>query len=124
MMELVNACYKAPSFPREVAEPLCQLLAPFAPHTCEELWVQLGHSPSVALAPWPEHDEAMCVENTVTYVVQIRGKVRGHFDAARDGDKGELEQMALAIPNVQRHLEGQTIRKVVVVPGKLVSIVV
>jgi leucyl-tRNA synthetase len=124
MMELVNDCYKTPSFPREVAEPLCQLLAPFAPHLCEELWEQLGHEPSVALAPWPEFDPALCLENTVTYVVQIRGKVRGQFEAARDEDRGRLEEMALAILNVQKHLEGQTIRKVVVVPGKLVSIVI
>ena len=124
MMELVNDAYKLPEFPREVAEPLCQLLAPLAPHICEELWGLLGHEPSVAMAPWPSFDEALCVDDMVTYPVQIKGKVRGQFQAPPGASKEELEAMALAVENVQRHLEGQTIRKVVVVPGRLVSIVI
>ncbi len=124
MMELVNDAYKLPNFPREVAEPLCQLLAPLAPHLCEELWGMLGHEPSVAMAPWPSFDEALCVDDLITYPVQIKGKVRGQFQAPPDASKEELEALALAVENVQRHLEGQTIRKVVVVPGRLVSIVI
>ncbi len=122
MMELVNETNKA-GLTRDVAEPLVQILAPFAPHTAEELWERLGHQPSVARVPWPEWDEALCVEDTVTYAVQIKGKLRGTFEAARDTPKEELEATALALENVQRHLEGKTIRKVIVVPGKMVSIV-
>ncbi|MEC8023563.1 MAG: class I tRNA ligase family protein, partial [Myxococcota bacterium] len=109
---------------REVAEPLAQLIAPFAPHLGEELWEHLGHAPSVAHADWPSYDEALCVDSVVTYPVQVRGKVRGQFEAAKDASREELEALALAHPNVAKHIEGKTIRKIVVVPGRLVSIVV
>jgi len=123
MMEFVNDANKE-GLTRELAEPFCQLLAPFAPHTAEELWELLGYPPSVAHAGWPTWDEAMCTEDTVTYAVQIKGKVRATFDAPKSADKATVEEMAMAIGNVRRHLEGKTIRKVIVVPGKLVSIVV
>ena len=124
MMELVNDCYKADAFPREVAEPLAQLIAPFAPHLGEELWERLGNAPSVAHADWPSYDEALCVDSVVTYPVQVRGKVRGQFEAAKDASREQLEALALSHPNVVKHIEGKTIRKIVVVPGRLVSIVV
>jgi leucyl-tRNA synthetase len=124
MMELVNDCYKAKFFNREVAVPLAQLIAPFAPHLGEELWERLGFEPSVALAPWPTYDESLCVDTVITYPVQVKGKVRGQFEAAKDASKEELEALALAHPNVKKHLEGKVIRKVVVVPGRLVSIVI
>ena len=124
MMELVNDANKVPIFSREVAEPLAQIIAPFAPHLGEELWETLGHQPSIAHGGWPTWDEALCVEDSVTYAVQIQGKVRATFEAPRAADKAAVEAMAMAQANVQRHLEGKTIRKVIVVPGKLVSIVV
>ncbi|MFT5434605.1 MAG: leucyl-tRNA synthetase, partial [Myxococcota bacterium] len=124
MMEMVNDANKVEGLSRELAEPFAQLLAPFAPHLGEELWEILGHPPSVALAPWPAWDEAECIDNVVNYPVQVKGKVRGQFEAARDASREELETLARAVPNVQRHLEGKTVRKVVVVPGKLVSFVV
>ncbi len=123
MMEFVNAANKE-GLTRELAEPFCQLLAPFAPHTAEELWELLGCPPSIAHAGWPSWDEAMCAEDMVTYAVQIKGKVRATFEAPADADKASVEAIALGQANVQRHLEGKTVRKVIVVPGKLVSIVV
>ena len=122
MMEFVNLVYQD-GLTRELAEPFAQILAPFAPHVAEELWEQLGYPPSIAHAGWPKWDESLCVEDTVQYVVQVRGKVRGKFTAPKDADKAAVEALAMALENVQKHLEGLTIRKVIVVPGKLVSIV-
>ena len=124
MMELTNEANKADGLSREVGEALARLIAPFAPHVAEEVWERMGNPPSITAGGWPTWDEALCVEDQITYPVQIKGKVRGTFDAAKDASKEELEALALAVPNVQRHLEGHTIRKVVVVPGRLVSIVI
>ena len=122
LMELTNAANKA-GLTREIAEPFALLLAPFAPHLAEELWELLGHPPSVAHAGWPTWDEALCVEDLVTYAVQIKGKVRGTFEIERDADQEQVKELALALPNVVKHLEGKTLRKVIVVPNKLVSVV-
>ncbi len=125
MMELVNDCYKHEAFPREVAEALVKLVAPFAPHVAEELWsTALGQAPSVAHAPWPTYDPAWTIDDVVTIGVQVGGKVRAELTAPRTTDAATLEAMARAQPNVERHLEGKTVRKVVVVPGKLVNFVV
>ncbi len=124
MMELLNECARLEALPREIAEPFAQILAPFTPHLAEELWELCGHSPSIAKVPWPVWDEALCIDNSVTYSVQVAGKLRGTFDGPRDAPSAQLEAEALALPNVQKHLEGKTVVKVVVVPGKMVSLVV
>ena len=100
------------------------LLSMVAPYTAEEMWERLGHQPSVAQVSWPEVDEALLVEDQVTCVVQVKGKVKGRLEVSPDISDADLEALALADPGVQRALEGQTVRKVIVRAPKLVNVVV
>ncbi|WP_392508880.1 leucine--tRNA ligase [Naumannella halotolerans] len=130
IMELVNAARKSldangggdPAV-REAAETVTVLLSLFTPYVTEEMWELLGHAPSVANATWPAADPALLVEDSVTCVVQIKGKVRAKLEVAPDVSPETLEQLALADANVQRALAGAEIRKVIVKAPKLVSIV-
>ena len=99
------------------------LLSPIAPHICHALWQVLGNSESVADANWPSVDEQALVRSTITLVLQVNGKVRGKIEVAADISKQGIEQIALADENVQRFIEGNTIRKIIVVPGRLINIV-
>ena len=108
---------------REALEAAILLLAPIVPHITHTLWKALGHSDIPLNAAWPTLDESALVRSTVEVVVQVNGKVRGKLDAPIDAPKEALEQSALALENVQKFLEGVTVRKVIVVPNKLVSIV-
>ncbi len=110
--------------PRAAVEPLVLMLAPLAPHLAEELWSRLGHSTSLAHGPFPEVDTAYLVADTVEYPVQVNGKVRGRIVVAADADKDTLEAAALADEKVQGFLAGATPRKVIVVAGRLVNLVV
>ncbi|WP_111655900.1 leucine--tRNA ligase [Isoalcanivorax indicus] len=109
---------------QESLEAAVLLLAPIVPHICHALWQALGHDEAVVDAAWPRHDESALVKDTIELVVQVNGKVRARIDAPAEADKATLEAMARSAPNAQRFLEGMTIRKVIVVPGKLVNIVV
>ena len=109
---------------RSVAEVLVQLLAPFAPHMGEELWARLGHADSIAYHPWPEYDEALIIDQTVTYAIQVNGKMRGQIDLAKDLAKDDALASARANENVARHLEGKTIRREIFVPGRMINFVV
>ena len=130
-MELVNAARKAiDSGPggadpavREAVEAVAVLLSLVAPYTAEEMWERLGHRPTVANAGWPEVDEALLVEESVTCVVQVRGKVRARLEVAPDISESDLEAAAMADPGVQRAIDGATVRKVVVRAPKLVNVV-
>jgi leucyl-tRNA synthetase len=132
IMELVNATRKAidagcgPADPavREAAEAVTILLSMVAPYTAEEMWERLGHRPSVANARWPEVDEQLLVEDTVTAVVQVQGKVRARLEVAPDIAADDLEAAARADAGVQRALDGHEVRKVVVRAPKLVNFVV
>ena len=99
------------------------LLSPIAPHICHALWQALGHSESVADAKWPAVDEKALVRSSITLVLQVNGKVRGKIEVAADISKQDIEKIALADQNVQRFIEGSTIRKIIVVPGRLINIV-
>ena len=99
------------------------LLSPIAPHICHALWQALGHSESVADARWPAVDEKALVRSSITLVLQVNGKVRGKIEVAADISKQDIEKIALADQNVQRFIEGSTIRKIIVVPGRLINIV-
>ncbi|BBY06413.1 leucine--tRNA ligase [Mycobacterium noviomagense] len=112
------------SVPRAAVEPLVLMLAPLAPHMAEELWSRLGHTTSLAHGPFPVADPDYLVEDTVEYPVQVNGKVRGHITVAADADAEILEAAALADDKVQAFLAGATPRKVIVVPGRLVNLVV
>jgi leucyl-tRNA synthetase len=122
MMIFVNEVTAQASRPRAVLEPFILLLAPFAPHLAEELWERLGHKASLAYEPWPAYDPALLVENTVEIVVQVNGKVRDRLTVPANSPKDELEKLALANAKVQESLAGKTVKKVIVVPGKLVNI--
>ncbi len=108
---------------REAVEVLVRMLAPFAPYLGAELWTRLGHRTSVFDASWPDWDEACLIADTVTYVVQINGKIRERMEAPRDADRDTLERTALAHGRIPELLDGREPRKVIVVPNKLVNIV-
>jgi leucyl-tRNA synthetase len=125
MMIYLNELAKADPLPREGVETLVRLLHPFAPHLAEELWETLGHAPSLQSVPWPAFDPALCVDEAVTVVVQVNGKVRGRVSLPADATPEARREAALACPEAQSYLEGKEIVKVVVPPnGTLVSIVV
>ncbi|HEY0905285.1 MAG TPA: leucine--tRNA ligase [Marmoricola sp.] len=132
VMELVNATRKAidsgcgPADPavREAVEAVAVLLSLVAPYTAEEMWERLGHRPTVARADWPVVDEALLVEDTVTAVVQVQGKVRGRLEVSPDITEADLEAAALADPAVRKALDGAVVRKVIVRAPKLVNIVI
>ena len=109
---------------REAVEACVLLLAPITPHACHALWAALGHAEPVIDARWPEVDESALARDTIELVAQVNGKLRARLEVAADADKAAIEAQALAAENVQRHTEGKTVRKVIVVPGKLVNIVV
>ncbi len=109
---------------REVLEKLCILLAPFTPHLSEELWHQLGHEGTVCDAPWPACDERYLKEDSVTLAVSFNGKTRFTLDFPADATKEAIQEAALASPQAAKYLEGKTIVKVIVVPGRIVNIVI
>jgi leucyl-tRNA synthetase len=131
LMELTSAARRAidsgpgPGDPavREAASTLAILLSVFAPYTAEEAWELLGQEPSVALAGWPVADQALLVQDTVTCVVQVAGKVRDRLEVPPDISEDDLRELALAAPGVTRTLAGGGVRKVIVVPPRLVNIV-
>ncbi len=132
IMELVNAtrkaidsgCGAADPAVREAVEAVAIMLSLVAPYTAEEMWERLGHEPTVARAGWPVVDEALLVEDAVTAVVQIQGKVRARLEVSPDITEADLESLALADPAVVRALAGKAVHKVIVRAPKLVNIVV
>ena len=109
---------------RQAAMVLAQLMAPMTPHLSEEIWQMLGGDGLVATTPWPVADEAMLVDDTVTLPVQVNGKRRAEISVPKDMDKAEVEKTALAVDAVQRALDGAAPKKVIVVPGRIVNVVV
>ncbi|OXS51365.1 leucine--tRNA ligase [Ligilactobacillus agilis] len=124
LMVFVNDCYKADSLPLEYVEGFVKLIAPIVPHIAEELWTKLGHVGSIAYAKWPTYDESKLVENVVEIVVQVNGKVKQHLQVAKDASREELQTLALNDDKIKQELAGKEVKKVIAVPGKLVSIVV
>lgn len=123
MMVFVNEAYKAESLCYEYVEGFVQLLAPIAPHISEELWEVLGNKDGISYVAWPTFDEAALVENEIEMVIQVNGKVRSKVTVALNEDKAIIEQLAMEDALVQDFISGKTIRKVIVVPNKLVNIV-
>jgi leucyl-tRNA synthetase len=109
--------------PREVVEPLLLMLAPLAPHVAEELWSRLGHPASLAWQDFPVADPALLAAPTVRIAVQVNGKVRATLDVPADTDDAGAESLALADERVARAIAGAPVRRVVVVPGRLVNVV-
>ena len=123
MMEFVNFFTSQDKRPQAIMEQFVLLLSPMAPHLCEELWLILGHDSSLAYEAWPQYDEALTVESTVEIPVQVLGKVRSRITVERGLAKDALESIALADERIQSLIEGKTVRKVIVVPDRLVNIV-
>jgi leucyl-tRNA synthetase len=105
-------------------EALLTLLAPFAPHLAEELWERLGHRESIFRQPWPEADAALARADTVEVVVQVNGKVRSRQHIPRGTGEDRLRELALGDPRIQPWTRGKALRRVVVIPDRLVNIVV
>jgi len=124
MMIFVNDATSAKTLPRDIAGAFLRLLSPYAPHVAEELWQRLGEDELIAHAEWPGWDPELVKDEFITVVVQVNGKKRAELEVARDTDKDELERLALASENAQRFMEGKEPKKVIVVPGRLVNIVV
>jgi leucyl-tRNA synthetase len=122
-IEFNNHLTKLDRVPRAAIEPLIQLVAPVAPHLGEELWSRLGHAESLAYAPFPEADPALLVEETVTCIVQIKGKVRARIEVAPDIDERALRELALDAERIRELLGDAELRTVVVRPPRLVNIV-
>ena len=124
LMVFVNEAYKVDGLPVDYVKGFIQLLAPIAPHMGEELWQRVTQSTeSISYEPWPTYDEDKLVSDEIEVVFQVNGKVRGKANASRSISKEDLEELALGNENIQQHLEGLTVRKVIVIPGKLVNIV-
>ncbi|ACZ31241.1 leucyl-tRNA synthetase [Xylanimonas cellulosilytica DSM 15894] len=124
LITLNNHLTSLPAVPRAAVEPLVLMVAPLAPHLAEELWERLGHNASLAHEPFPVADPQYLVEDTVTCVVQVQGKVRGRLEVPPSISDADLQAAALAEPNVVKAMDGKPVRKVVVRAPKLVNIVV
>jgi leucyl-tRNA synthetase len=123
MMEFSNYLNRLPARPRNVLEPFVLILSPFAPHLAEELWKALGHKGTLAYEPWPAFDEALTREEEIEVPVQINGKLRSKVTMPAGADQARLQAAALADLRVQELLRDKQVKKVIVVPGKLVNIV-
>ena len=137
LMELVNEMYafsdavqkagtargESASVMREAIDALVIMISPFAPHTAEELWEMTGHQGGIAQASWPSFDEDVARADEIVVPVQVNGKLRSRLTVAADTPEGELRQRALADPAVRPHVEGKTIKSVVIVKGKLINVV-
>ncbi|MCR1928432.1 leucine--tRNA ligase [Enterococcus gallinarum] len=123
LMVFVNEAYKSDALPYEYVAGFVQLLAPIAPHIGEELWAILGNKEGISYVPWPTYDESALVEDEIEVVFQVNGKVRAKAKVPADADKATLEQLAQSNELVKEQLNGKAIRKIIVVPNKLVNIV-
>lgn len=123
LMIFVNEAYKTESLPREAMAQFLQMLAPIAPHIAEELWEKLGQTDTITYSAWPTFEEAWTVDQEVEIVVQVNGKIVERVSIAADTNEADMESLAKDLEKVQELIAGKTIRKVVVVKGKLVNIV-
>lgn len=128
IMELVNGIYSyskdaEQEIVNQAIETVVILLAPFVPHITEELWKELGHKESVHRQPWPSYDPAALVQEEVEIAIQVNGRVRDKAIVPADASQQEIEEIVMKQERIQAYLSGKTVRKVIVVPGKLVNIV-
>ena len=128
-MKITNTLYKLGDSPadgallREGISIVLRLLGPIAPHVTHQLWRELGLGKEILDSPWPQADEAALVQEHIQYVVQVNGKVRAKIEVPADADQGTIEQQAVADPNARKFIGDAQIRKIIVVPNKLVNIV-
>lgn len=123
LMVFVNEAYKADDLPVEYMEGFVKMISPIIPHVAEELWSHFDISDTIAYQPWPKYDPKALVENEVEMIVQVNGKVRAKFKMAKNTDREEVQKRALANEHVQKFTKGKNIKKIIVVPNKIVNIV-
>ncbi len=123
MMIFVNDLYKHHCHSKRALMPLAQLLAPFAPHLCEELWEKIGGQGFVSLAPWPSYRIELCQDDVITLGVQVNGKMRGTIDIAPQASEPEALEAALKVQSVQNALNGQAPKKVIYKAGKILNLI-
>ena len=123
LMVFVNEAYKVDDLPVEYMEGFIKMISPIMPHMAEELWSQFHESDTITYQPWPTYDPNKIVEDEVEMIVQVNGKVRAKIKMAKDTDRDEAEKLALADDNVKKFTDGKDIKKVIVVPNKIVNIV-
>lgn len=124
MMIFINECYKADTIYEEYAKGFLKMFACFAPHMGEEIWQDVFHGEqTIAYEPWPTYDESKLIESEVEIIVQVNGKLRGKFKIAAGANEDAIKEEALQLTSVKAQLEGKTIRKIIVVKGKVVNIV-
>jgi leucyl-tRNA synthetase len=123
LMVFVNEAYKVDDLPVEYMEGFIKMISPIMPHMAEELWSQFHESDTITYQPWPTYDPSKIVEDEVEMIVQVNGKVRAKIKMAKDTDRDEAEKLALADDNVKKFTDGKDIKKVIVVPNKIVNIV-
>jgi leucyl-tRNA synthetase len=109
---------------KSIIEPLLILLSPFAPHISEELWEKLGNTESILNAQWPEYDESQLVESVKLYPISINGKTRTQIEFPLDMDRNTISEKVLEDEVVQKWLEGKAPKKIIVVPGRIVNLVI
>ncbi|MFV5783984.1 leucine--tRNA ligase [Pediococcus acidilactici] len=124
MMVFVNEAYKADALPMIYMEGLVKLLSPIVPHVAEEIWQIMGHEETITYEAWPTYDESKLVQDTVQVILQVNGKVRSKVEVEKDLDQAELEKIALADERIQQWTAEKDIKKVIVIPNKIVNIVV
>ena len=123
LMVFVNEAYKVDDLPVEYMKGFVKMIAPIIPHMAEELWSQFGESDTITYQSWPTYDPKALVEDEVEMIVQVNGKVRAKIKMAKDTDRDEAQQLALANEHVKKFTDGKDIKKVIVVPNKIVNIV-
>jgi leucyl-tRNA synthetase len=131
-MKILNALEKAQkgqqqdwqAVAHEGFSVMLRLLSPICPHITHALWVEMGYGDDILSAPWPEPEEAALAQDEIELVIQVNGKLRANMTVAKDTDKANIERMALSHESVQKYLQGASVKKVIVVPGKLVNVVV
>ena len=124
MMIFINEAYKAKTLPREYALGFIKLLSPICPHICEEMWNIYGNNESLAYEKWPEYDLAKTIDSEIEIAVQVNGKLRATLKIEKDSDQEVVKARALELPNVIANIGDKQIRKVIVVPNRIVNIVV
>ena len=124
MMTFVNEATSTATLPRSILLSLCEVISPYASHIAEELWARLGGEGLVCQRGWPAHDEALCTDDTLTLGVQVNGKRRDEVSVPANADDEAVKAIALASPTVQKFMEGKPPKKVIVIKGRLVNIVV
>jgi len=123
LMELVNAAYQQ-NIDKQTFKCLILMLAPFAPHFAEELWQGLGNKESITRASWPKYEPSLVVDQTLTLVIQVNGKLRSKLEVNRDATEEEAKKLALSDEKVRPHLKDSPPKKIIFVPGKLINIVI